>query len=130
MILTREEAVTACEAYTAAIAIMFPHFMIDIRVTNVLGDVVSFTIANVPTANDAPFGIIHNASLLFRGLIQTNHKGAYMEDPILSGHGLKFRKISGSTELEVLAKFHMWLLKNKAEILAIVPKLRGYEVVC
>lgn len=128
MILNREEATIACDAYAAAIAIEFPHFLVSIRVTKILGDVVQFTIANVPTVNDAPYGIIHNASFLAKGLIQTDRKGAYMENPLLSGHReVKFRKISGANEAEVLKKFHMWIWKNKAEILAIVPRLRGYE---
>ena len=128
MILTREEATIACDAYAAAIAIEFPHFMVSIRVTQILGDVVQFCIANVPTVGDAPYGIIHNASFLAKGLIQTDRKGAYMENPILSGRHLKFRKISGSSEAEVLQKFVAWCVKNKAEILAIVPKLGGYEI--
>jgi len=128
MILNREEATIACNIYAAAIASEFPHFMVSIHVTKILGDVVQFCIANVPTANDAPYGIIHNASFLVKGLIQTDHKGAYMENPILSGRHFKFRKISGANEAEVLKKFDMWMLKNKEEILAIVPRLRGYEV--
>lgn len=129
MILNREEATIACDAYTAAIANEFPHFMVSIRVTKILGDVVQFCIANVPTVNDAPYGIIHNASFLAKGLIQTDRKGAYMENPLLSGRDLKFRKISGANEAEVLKKFHMWMFKNKTAILAIVPKLRGYDIV-
>ena len=128
MILNREEATIACDAYAAAIANEFPHFMVTIRVTNILSDVVNFIIANVPTVGDAPYGIIHNASFLAKGLIQTDRKGAYMENPILSGN-VKFRKISGANEAEVLKKFHLWMVKNKAEILAIVPKLRGYDIV-
>jgi hypothetical protein len=123
MILNRDEATIACDAYAAAIAIEFPHFMVTIRVTQILGDVVQFCIANVPTVGDAPYGIIHNASFLAKGLIQTDRKGgAYMENPILSGD-VKFRKISGVNEAEVLKKFHMWLLKNKDAINAIIPKL-------
>jgi hypothetical protein len=129
MILNVIEATIACEAANTILLGHFPHFMVNIRVARILGEVVQFTVANVPTEKDAPYGIIHNASFLAKGLIQTDRKGAYMENPILSGRHLKFRKISGSSEAEVLQKFVAWCVKNKAEILAIVPKLRGYDVV-
>lgn len=128
MIMNRVDATIACEAANTILRALFPHFLVNIRVSNILGEVVQFTVANVPTEKDAPYGIIHNATFLLKGLIQTDRKGAYMENPVLSGN-LKFRKISGSSEAEVLQKFVAWIKKNSPEILAIVPRLRGYDIV-
>ena len=124
MKLSHDEAVIACEAYSSILKVAFPGFLINIHVTRIIGDIIIINVANVPSASDAPMGIIHNATVHMRGLIHASPKGCYMENPIMSGRGLKFRKISGANEGEVLKKFVIWMEKNADAIKAIVPQFR------
>lgn len=125
MIANSLDMTIACETATADLAGHFPNFLIDIKLVNILGEVPRIMIANVPSEKDAPYGILENCSVFMKGLIQVDHTGkAYMDNAYYCRH-IKFRKISGKNEIEVLTKFCNWMIKNRDMILSIKPRFNN-----
>ncbi len=125
MIANSLDVTLTCEGVTNILRNEFPNFLIDISIVNILGELPRIMIANVPSKKDAPYGILENCSIYLKGLIQTDHRGkAYMENGFYCRH-IKFRKISGKDEIEVLTKFCNWMVKNRDMILAIEPRFNN-----
>ena len=125
MIANRVDVNFACECVTNTLRSEFPNFLIDISIVSILGELPLVMIANVPSKKDAPYGILENCSVFMKGLIQTDRKGAHMENPLYGRSGLKFRKINGKDEVDVLTKFCTWMVKNRDMILAIEPRFNN-----
>ena len=124
MIANKMDVTLAGEGVVNILCNEFPNFLIDISIVNILGELPRIMIANVPSKKDAPYGILENCSVFMKGLIQTDRKGAYMENPFY-GCKIKFRKISGKDEIEVLTKFCIWMVKNRDMILTIEPRFNN-----
>lgn len=125
MIANRVDLNFACECVTNTLRSEFPNFLIDISIVSILGELPRIMIANVPSKKDAPYGILENCSVFMKGLIQVDHTGkAYMDNAYYC-RNIKFRKINGKDEIEVLTKFCTWMVKNRDMILAIEPRFNN-----
>lgn len=107
-----------------SIVALFPTANVNGRVGNLLGPCIRLTYTS-KTAAENSNGILENdpAFMSFHVHVERDGK-CIIEFPathsrkLFNEHGLKFRKLSGSSEAEVCAKLVKWFDKNK-EIIGI-----------
>ena len=120
MILDHQTAVSvSSDAQTVLRKTFGDSFHIQVGVANFLGPVVTVVFAN-RTRETATNHILENAPLYGKGLIHSDRDGGcFMNSPFYGRNNLKYRKIKGRDEAEVLEKFVTWMISKKDEILAI-----------
>ena len=119
----------ACESFNQSIATLFPAFMCKAVLTNNLGPSITVTFANVASVQDAPHGILMNASGYMRFMMHlTDNRGNTLPEgsPVSielltwniphKSDKLKFRKINGKSVDEALSKLLAWFGKNAEAI--------------
>lgn len=104
-----------CDQFNNDVQAMLPLSFVKARVSTLLGRdaiVIDFAI-NQKWVNN----IIHNDPLHMRVLVGMDKgkyviDGSYMPGRALKSIGVQYRKLSGNTEAEVIAKFTAWFNKN------------------
>lgn len=127
-----ENANKSAEHFNASITSLFPSYMAKAAVSTNLGGALVIEFANVASVEDAPNGIILNATGHMRFMMhlsdnrgKTLADGSPVEIELLTwsipykSEVIKYRKIKGKSPEEAMQKLFKWFEKNAEAILSL-----------